>query len=917
VRITDHPHTARQLVGDAVTCTREKKSLLLHRPLWNQDPRSIPGVPPVVYFWDLPGNKLSRPTAGLSACNETEATAVTNLTKWLLLCGVPPSSISIITPYKGQKSTLIKMLRNAKCIPGYSDKPPPPGTTITVSTVDRYQGDENDIIIFSNVRTAAGNKFVTMINRFIVTTSRARLGFYLIGSVNAVTDKQEGQRASSKCHWGKFIESLRDPRSSEDAEAGAGNGSDSAEGEGDGQGVLRRTGVGSKFPICCPRHRSKVKQVTSTDGFPTLQTWNKLCQEQCTNFMPKCGHRCSLLCHSPTATPHTRQDACEELLVRPCPIHREVPLQCKEIEFEKTDSLATATANSKCKIDEQHHRQECGHVDLYQCHDLELMRSGRKPFPACVVIVNDFIQPGCGHKIKAPKCTDCRKYEQSPPRCLEVVTHTRPCGCQAKMKCAASIGERRNPTLCTSQVKTKRPRCGHPVTMRCHLNTALQGAWDDVAGDAVGPDGIVTSGEEYGPSDAVLLEHMPLCEVSTTYRAQCGHVFSEIPCNDAFEMAAGRLQEPKCVCTVPFESPLCGHRVQFPCWAIAHLRVFSPWGENNARPEILYQHYFRHHGVKELSRELKAILKACCTGSTFVTRGCEHVFPVKCSSLYSYVVSLAPFPSCQTDVRRTLDCGHHIKVSCNKVQDPPPRCEARIHEKFTYHCSEHFIDVFTCNSLTKMRQDNPPCPANVIAKRHLCRHDVPVACHLKHGIEAAQLGNRLEFPTHGEHIVRSNTLYCSPSAALPPCMHSVAYCYPCEHYRPGVPCSEALSWASGEPALPCEQPLDLTSPLCGHSIQLFCGEFDAFSKWRPWGDDVDEGTRNDQPFLPPFETVSHIDEKGCSSFLCIAENELKPQPCPNPAWNMTCDGSAVLVRGEWNGVLVRCCPASLTDSLSV
>jgi AAA domain len=885
-----------------VTCPREKKKLLLHRPLWNQDPRSIPGVPPVVYFWDLPDNKLSRPTAGLSACNETEATAVTKLTEWLLLCGVPPSSISIITPYKGQKSTLIKMLRNAKCIPGYSETPPAPGTTITVSTVDRYQGDENDIIIFSNVRTAAGNKFVTMINRFIVTTSRARLGFYLIGSVSAVTDKQEGQKTRSKCHWGNFIESLRDPNSLEDAEDTADN----------AERVPRRTGVGSKFPICCPRHRSKVMRVAST-GFPTLQTWNKFCQERCSNLMPKCGHRCSLLCHSPTATPHTKQDSCTMPLVRLCPEHVSIPLLCKDIEFQDSDTIATAIAKSKCKINCVHLRPECSHVDTYQCYDLKLMKDGSKLFPPCVVIVNDFIQPGCGHIIKAPKCTDCRKYELSPPRCKEVVTHNRPCGCSAKMECAASFNERRTPTPCTSQVKAKRPRCGHPISIRCHLKTALQNAWNGANGDAVAPDGIVTSGDEYGPAESTLLERIPLCEVPARYRARCGHVFTNIPCNDAFKMAAGLLEEPKCVCTVPYESPLCGHMAQFPCWAVAHLRTFFPWGENNTKPEILYQHHFSNQGVMELPRELKAILRACCEDSTAMIRGCEHVFPIKCSNLYSYAVSHTPFPSCKTDVRRILECRHTIKVSCHRMQDPPPRCEARIHEMFTYPCLEHSTVVFTCYSLTKLRQDNPPCPTNVTARRHQCGHDVSVACHMRDGVEAAQRGNRLEFPDHGEHIVRANTLYCPPSAALPPCMHTVAYCYPCEHYRPGVPCSEAISWASGEPALPCEHPLDLLSPLCGHTTQFICGESEAFARWQPWGNDSDEDSADGtvtaiQPFLPPFDTVSHIDEHGrASTLLCITQNELRPLPCPNPAWSMICDGSALLVRGEWNGVLVPCC----------
>ena len=225
VEITDHAQTGIQVLGDKAH-EKEKIALQLHRSLWQESPRSIPGMRPCLYFWNLQGNVESRPIAGLSACNEMEANAVAQLTKWFLICGVPPSSISIITPYKGQTTLIIKKLRDLKCLPRYTDIPPPPGSTITVSTVDRYQGDENDIIIYSNVRMRK-NVFVSLPNRFIVATSRARLGFYLVGSVEAVT---QGRKDTP---WGSFIEKLK-----------ISNGDDSeVESEGGNEGEIGRAHV--------------------------------------------------------------------------------------------------------------------------------------------------------------------------------------------------------------------------------------------------------------------------------------------------------------------------------------------------------------------------------------------------------------------------------------------------------------------------------------------------------------------------------------------------------------------------------------------------------------------------------------------------------------------------------------------------
>lgn len=142
VQIVDHKHTATQCVGDVVirSCVDRKQvnNTLVHRELWPDKGRSVPALAANIYFWDLLNNTESRPVAGLSACNQGEAEAVASFTKWLLMCGYPPASISIITPYMGQKIAIMAALKKKDCLLPYRpDKPPPRGTTLTVSTVDR------------------------------------------------------------------------------------------------------------------------------------------------------------------------------------------------------------------------------------------------------------------------------------------------------------------------------------------------------------------------------------------------------------------------------------------------------------------------------------------------------------------------------------------------------------------------------------------------------------------------------------------------------------------------------------------------------------------------------------------------------------------------------------------------------------
>lgn len=91
---------------------------------------------------------------------------------YLRLLGYPANKISILTTYNGQK-LLIRDVISRRCAP-YDFIGPPS----KVTTVDKFQGQQNDFILLSLVRT----RFVGHlrdVRRLIVAMSRARLGLYV------------------------------------------------------------------------------------------------------------------------------------------------------------------------------------------------------------------------------------------------------------------------------------------------------------------------------------------------------------------------------------------------------------------------------------------------------------------------------------------------------------------------------------------------------------------------------------------------------------------------------------------------------------------------------------------------------------------------------------------------------------------
>ena len=106
--------------------------------------------------------------------NLGEAEFAVALYQYMRLLGYPSKSITILATYAGQRSLIHDVLSH-RCknnrlfgMPG------------KVSTVDRYQGEQNEYIILSLTRTKSVG-FMRDVRRLTVALSRARLGLYVLG----------------------------------------------------------------------------------------------------------------------------------------------------------------------------------------------------------------------------------------------------------------------------------------------------------------------------------------------------------------------------------------------------------------------------------------------------------------------------------------------------------------------------------------------------------------------------------------------------------------------------------------------------------------------------------------------------------------------------------------------------------------
>lgn len=108
--------------------------------------------------------------------NLAEAEYCVAVFMYMRLIGYSAHKITILTTYNGQKH-LIRDVINARCANN-----PLIGRPHKITTVDKYQGQQNDFILLSLVRTKAVGH-LRDVRRLVVAMSRARLGLYVFARV--------------------------------------------------------------------------------------------------------------------------------------------------------------------------------------------------------------------------------------------------------------------------------------------------------------------------------------------------------------------------------------------------------------------------------------------------------------------------------------------------------------------------------------------------------------------------------------------------------------------------------------------------------------------------------------------------------------------------------------------------------------
>ena len=281
----------------------EDHSSVLNKP-------HVPGMDTtdVFFYWHSHPDSQDEATSRL---NPLEAEMAVNFTAYLIYNGVQRKHITILTFYGGQKNLINRLLRKHIELGPYASE-------IRVATVDSYQGEENEVVLLSLVRSNTSNKigFLKVQNRVCVAMSRAKRGFYIFGDGRMITHVNE--------LWWEISQILN---------------------------AAEPKRIGYSLPITCQRHNKRVE-------IKELSEWNDNkggCTQTCGQTKP-CNHICKLKCH-PFGHESVR---CYDVCLKPLKCCNEPCLQqcheecscneCKQVPVAEMDLLTVNSSSESLPL---------------------------------------------------------------------------------------------------------------------------------------------------------------------------------------------------------------------------------------------------------------------------------------------------------------------------------------------------------------------------------------------------------------------------------------------------------------------------------------------------------------------------------------------------------------------------------------
>ncbi|NXS38068.1 ZNFX1 protein, partial [Pomatostomus ruficeps] len=357
---------------------------------------------------------------GKSHQNPHEARFVVELCKYFLCQGYRPSQITILTTYTGQLFCLRKLMP-AKIFQG-----------VKVHVVDKYQGEENDIILLSLVRSNKEERpgFLQIPNRICVALSRAKKGLYCIGNMRML---------GKVPLWNKIIQTLEE------------NGH-----------------IGQALELSCQNHPETKTQVSTGEDFNRVPEGG--CSRPC-EFRLSCGHVCVRACHpyDPEHKEYQCLKPCQKVLCAHghcCPKSCYEPCEKCMVKVEKTISKCGHTQMVPCHIPEREFeclepcqkKLNCGHTCKNSCGQICTVSC---PEPVTATLK-------CGHKQNV-ECWITRMRREEAVKCESECSVTLSCGHVCSGSCHTCFGGRFH-KACDSPCKRFlicSHKCQEPCTTEC------------------------------------------------------------------------------------------------------------------------------------------------------------------------------------------------------------------------------------------------------------------------------------------------------------------------------------------------------------------------------------------------------------------------------------------------------------------